>query len=77
VPASVLGAGNQITPSRQAHKRGSPDSEENTELREHVRVLRAQLDSALAHIEGVTAIVELRDKELVKVCLERDLVRSE
>jgi hypothetical protein len=74
--------GANITPPRSAvrtvrtvRKRGSPEAEENIDLRDEHRVLQAQLNSALKHIENVTATVRVMDQKILQVCVERDQLR--
>ena len=39
---------------------------------EEIKILQVQLNSALQHIEGLKATVELKGQELIQVKLERD-----
>jgi hypothetical protein len=58
-------------------KRSSPESSELEELREQARLLQAQLNSALDCIEGLTATVELKDEEMIRIKFERDNLLEE
>ena len=59
-------------PRRTIRKHGSLKSEEITSLKEQGRVLQAQLDSALQHIEGMKATIEMKDREMFRIRIERD-----
>ena len=68
----------EITPTRWAPKRrGNPESEEIAELTEQKRILEAQLHSALGHIDGLRATVELKNQEFLQVRIERDNLKEE
>ena len=60
------------SPRRTIRKGGSLESEEITSLKEQGRVLQAQLDSALQHIEGMKATIEMKDREMFRIRIERD-----
>ena len=64
-------------PQRRIRKRGSLKSEEITSLKEQGRVLQAQLDSAPQHIEGMNATIEMKDREMFRIRIERDQQRKE
>ena len=71
-----------VTPTSTAQrsprgKRASPESSELEEMRETARLLQAQLNSALHHIEGLEATVELKDEEMIQIKLERDNLLEE
>ena len=44
-------------------------------MRDQQHVLQAQLNSALKHIEDVTATVQVHDQKILQVCVERDQLR--
>ncbi|KAL7549609.1 hypothetical protein ACHAWF_013483 [Thalassiosira exigua] len=67
-----------VTPPRRGvKKRGNPDSEKISELGEELRTVKAQLESAFSHIEGLEAHVRVKDNELIEVRLERDRLEEE
>ena len=63
----------EVTPPRgSVRKRRNEVSEEISVLAEQKRVLQAQLDSALSHIDGLQAAVDVKDREYLQVRIERD-----
>lgn len=56
-------------------KRVNPLEEENAELREQVRVLQAELNSALEHIDGVMATVDAKDRHILRITIENEALK--
>lgn len=74
-PSSANKVRKVATPSpqkRTPRKRSSPEAIALEEREEQVRDLQAKLNSALEHIEGLRATVELQGQELIQIRLERD-----
>ena len=76
-PRNSLAAARPKGPRRILKRRDNPDVEENQELREDNRTLKAQLESAFSHIKGLEATSEIKDREMVEIRLERDMLLQE
>ncbi|KAL7552028.1 hypothetical protein ACHAWF_017126 [Thalassiosira exigua] len=76
-PLSLTLASLITPPRRDIQKRGHPDSELVVELRDELRVMKAQLESAFSRIDGLEAEVQIKNKELIEVRLERDQLKQE
>ena len=70
-----------ITPPRSSvrtvRKRGSPEAEENIDLRDQQRVLQAQLYSASKRIEEVATTAQVQDQKILQVCVERNKLQHD
>ena len=72
-----MSGGAEITPpQRPLKKRSNPDRERIAELEEANRLIRAQLHSALQHLDGVNAIVEMKDQKFLQIRIERDELKE-
>ena len=70
--------GANITPRRSAvRKCGSPEAKENIDLRDQQRVLQAQLDNTLKHIEDVITTAQVQDQKILQVCIEHNQLQHD
>ena len=60
-----------------SRKRESPEAVEIQELKEQLQIEKKKLESALSHIEGLKATVDVLENDKIRISLERDQLKEE
>ena len=60
-----------------SRKRESPEAVEISKLREQLEIEKKKVESALSHIEGLKATVEVLENDKIRISLERDQLKEE